>query len=71
MTLYHGTTEIITKIDFSKSNLRTDFGKGFYMGSKLGEARNWAIGKVGCFWQQLWMQIYKIKLVISIKLIYS
>ena len=47
MTLYHGTNEIITKIDFSKSSLRTDFGKGFYMGSKLGEARNWAIGKAG------------------------
>ena len=47
MTLYHGSNEIIFKIDFSKSNLRTDFGKGFYMGSKLGEARNWAIGKAG------------------------
>ena len=47
MTLYHGTSEIIHIIDFNKSNLRTDFGKGFYMGSKLGEARNWAVGKSG------------------------
>ena len=47
MTLYHGTNQIIYTIDFNKSNLRTDFGKGFYMGSKLGEARNWAIGKAG------------------------
>ena len=47
MTLYHGTNEIIHTIDFDKSNLRTDFGKGFYMGSKLGEARKWAVGKAG------------------------
>jgi hypothetical protein len=47
MILYHGTSDVITLIDFSKSNLRTDFGKGFYMGSKLGEARDWAIGKAG------------------------
>jgi hypothetical protein len=47
MTLYHGTSEIIKEIDFEKSNLRTDFGKGFYMGSKLGEARKWAMGKAG------------------------
>ena len=49
MTLYHGTNEIIRFIDFDKSNLRTDFGKGFYMGSKLGEARKWADGKAGFY----------------------
>ena len=47
MTFYHGTNVIIYDIDFTKSNLRTDFGRGFYMGSKLGEARKWAIGKAG------------------------
>ena len=47
MTLYHGSSEIIIAIDFEKSNLRTDFGKGFYMGSRLVEARKWATGKSG------------------------
>ena len=47
LTLYHGSSEIIYVIDFEKSNLRTDFGKGFYMGSRLGEARKWATGKSG------------------------
>ena len=47
MTLYHGSSEIIYTIDFEKSNLRTDFGKGFYMGSRQGEARKWASGKSG------------------------
>ena len=49
LTLYHGTNEIIRFIDFDKSNLRSDFGKGFYMGSKLGEARKWADGKAGFY----------------------
>jgi hypothetical protein len=26
---YHGTTELIGKIDFAKCRSRTDFGKGF------------------------------------------
>ena len=47
MMLYHGTTEVIGAIDFAKCRLRTDFGKGFYMSSKLGTARDWAIGKAG------------------------
>ena len=47
MILYHGTTDVINAIDFSKCRLRTDFGKGFYMSSKLGTARDWAIGKAG------------------------
>ena len=47
MTLYHGTNEIINVIDFSKSNLRTDFGRGFYVSSRLSEARKWAVGKAG------------------------
>ena len=47
MILYHGTTEVIGDIDLGKCRLRTDFGKGFYMSSKLGTARDWAIGKAG------------------------
>ena len=42
---YHGTSMIIGNIDISKSRLRTDFGKGFYMGTNLGEARKWAISQ--------------------------
>ena len=39
---YHGTNSIITTINLDMSRSRTDFGKGFYMGSNLGEARKWA-----------------------------
>jgi len=45
MILYHGTDQIIETIDFSRSRLRTDFGRGFYMSDKLGIARDWAIDK--------------------------
>jgi len=47
MILYHGTSEIIGAIDLSKCRLRTDFGRGFYMSSKLQTARVWATGKAG------------------------
>ena len=47
MVLYHGTNQIIREIDLSKGNLRTDFGKGFYLGSNLGVARDWAKGRAG------------------------
>jgi len=47
MYFYHGTTEIIKDIDFEKCRLRTDFGRGFYLSSKLATARIWAIGKAG------------------------
>jgi len=42
MVLYHGTNRIIREIDLNKGRLRTDFGKGFYLGSNLGIARQWA-----------------------------
>ena len=42
MVLYHGTNQIIREIDLNKSRLRTDFGKGYYLGSNLGVAREWA-----------------------------
>ena len=45
MVLYHGTNQVIREIDLSKGKLRTDFGKGFYLGSNLGVAREWAKSK--------------------------
>ena len=36
---------IINAINLSMSRSRTDFGKGFYMGNNLGEARKWAISQ--------------------------
>jgi len=45
--MYHGTDTIITAVDLDKSRLRTDFGKGFYLSSKLGVARDWAVDKCG------------------------
>ena len=39
---HHGTNTVIAEIDLSHSRSRTDFGKGFYMGNNLGEARKWA-----------------------------
>jgi len=36
---HHGTNKIIHAIDLSLCRSRTDFGKGFYMGNNLGEAR--------------------------------
>jgi len=47
MILYHGTDQIIDTIDFAKSRLRTDFGRGFYLSDKLRNARAWAIDKSG------------------------
>ena len=45
MILYHGTSQKLGVIDFDRSRLRTDFGKGFYMSDKLGNARDWAVDK--------------------------
>ena len=45
MILYHGTDQIFNVIDLTKSRMRTDFGKGFYLSDKLGNARAWAIDK--------------------------
>jgi len=47
MILYHGTNQLFEEIDFDKSRLRTDFGKGFYLSDKLGNARDWAVDKSG------------------------
>ena len=45
--MYHGTDTVITTVNLNKSRLRTDFGKGFYLSSKLGVARDWAVDKSG------------------------
>jgi len=45
-TMYHGTTDVINKIDLTKSRLRLDFGKGFYLADKQGTAHIWAKNKV-------------------------
>jgi len=42
---HHGTNTIIDAIDLALCRSRTDFGKGFYMGNNLGEARKWAISQ--------------------------
>jgi len=42
---HHGTNMVINTIDLGKGRSRTDFGKGFYLGSNLGEARKWAISQ--------------------------
>ena len=47
MILYHGTDQRIDMIDLGKSRLRTDFGMGFYLSDKLGNARAWAVDKTG------------------------
>ena len=45
MVLYHGTNDIISEINLSKSRNRTDFGKGFYLADKIGTAQNWATSR--------------------------
>ena len=42
---HHGTNIIINSIDLDLCRSRTDFGKGFYIGNNLGEARKWAISQ--------------------------
>ena len=45
MVLYHGTNDIIDKINLNKSRNRTDFGKGFYFTDKIGTAQDWAVSR--------------------------
>ena len=42
MAYYHGTNMLIGAIDLSKSRMRTDFGKGFYLANMLETAQGWA-----------------------------
>jgi len=42
---HHGTNIKFANIDLSMCRSRTDFGKGFYIGNNLGEARRWAISQ--------------------------
>lgn len=45
--LFHGSSVKVINIDLSYSRLRTDFGNGFYMSSKLDAARAWALRAAG------------------------
>ena len=45
MILYHGTNQLIGKINLSKGRARTDFGLGFYLSDKIGTAQSWATSK--------------------------
>lgn len=47
MIFYHGSNVAIEKIDLTKSNLRTDFGRGFYLADKLDMVRKRAIDTAG------------------------
>ena len=38
MTLYHGSNQIVTVIDFTKSKPNKDFGKGFYLSADKKQA---------------------------------
>lgn len=42
MILYHGTCHKFSKVDFSKSKDKRDFGKGFYTTSIFEQAEKWA-----------------------------
>jgi len=42
---HHGSNSVIYDINLNICRSRTDFGKGFYMGNNLGEARKWAISQ--------------------------
>ena len=42
LKLYHGSDVAIDKIDLSKGHINKDFGKGFYLTSLLGQAKEMA-----------------------------
>lgn len=43
MRLYHGSNQLITNIDLSKSKLHRDFGRGFYLTADYRRAVNMAM----------------------------
>lgn len=43
MRLYHGSNQLITDIDLSKSKLHRDFGQGFYLTADYRRAVNMAM----------------------------
>lgn len=44
MILYHGSNQLITKIDLSKSKDFKDFGRGFYLTKDYTRAVPWLSG---------------------------
>lgn len=47
MILYHGTNKDFDKIDISKSNIKSDFGIGFYLTDDYNTAKEWSKRKNG------------------------
>ena len=45
MIVYHGTTEIIEKLDVAHPKKYFDFGKGFYLTTFEEQAKKWAVRK--------------------------
>jgi hypothetical protein len=46
ITLYHGSSEIITRPEIREPNRRLDFGVGFYLTSSYEQAKNWIKHKI-------------------------
>jgi hypothetical protein len=45
MLWYHGSYKFIDKINLKRGNKRTDFGRGFYLGSSFEMAKMWSIDR--------------------------
>ncbi|MCL2638452.1 MAG: DUF3990 domain-containing protein [Oscillospiraceae bacterium] len=45
MLWYHGGYKYIDKINLKRGNKRTDFGRGFYLGSSFEMAKTWALDR--------------------------
>ena len=45
MTVYHGSLDIVEKLDVLHSYRPLDFGKGFYVTTNLKQADQWAVRK--------------------------
>jgi hypothetical protein len=42
LTLYHGSSTVVTKIDLGKSESFKDFGRGFYTTTSMKQAEEWS-----------------------------
>lgn len=47
MILYHGTNKDFDKIDITKSNIKSDFGIGYYLTNDYNTAKEWSKRKKG------------------------
>jgi hypothetical protein len=64
--MYHGTDTYFSDVDFGKSRLRTDFGRGFYLTDKLGLAQDWAIDKAGVMGMPIVMRFLVLRDIFNI-----